>query len=137
MSFLTRARLWIERVLRSCYGGDQLSMTMAYAALALILLGAIPNMSWLIGIAYAMVICSFIRMFSRNRVARARENQWFLDKTAPLTTRFQQELARFRNRRNYLYFRCPGCKAWLKLPRGAGQVTVTCGRCGHKTDKKA
>jgi LSD1 subclass zinc finger protein len=137
MQFFQKLIARIQRIFKGCYGGDQLSMTMTYASLVLILLGAIPHLEALLAVAYALVILSFIRMFSRKIEARRRENEWFLKKTAPLLTQFYQARARFRNRKRYTYFRCPGCRAWLKLPRGSGHVTVTCGQCGRQIDKKA
>lgn len=155
MSFFQRANARIRRFFTGCYGGDQLSKAMTYASLILILLGAIPHMEALLLIAYVLVILSFARMFSRKIEARRRENTWFLQKTAPLiekagrirfsvqrkiappVTKFNQARARFRNRKAYAYFRCPGCRSWLKLPRGAGNVTVTCGHCGQQTNRKA
>ncbi len=137
MSFFRKTNAWIKRLFTGCYGGDQLSMAMAYGSFVLIVLGAIPRLEFLLAVAYALVILSFVRMFSRRIEKRRRENEWFLRKTAPLVTKFFQARARFKNRKLYAYFRCPGCRAWLKLPRGAGSVTVTCGRCGQKTDRKA
>ncbi len=135
MSFFVKASAWLKRIFRGCYGGDQLSMAMTYAALVLILLGALPRMEFLLFAAYGLVIWSFVRMFSRKIPARRRENEWFMRKTAPLVTKYYQAMARFRNRKLYAYFRCPGCRSWLKVPRGAGRVTVTCGHCGRRTDK--
>lgn len=137
MLFFQKAVATLKRVFRGCYGGDPLSMAMTYASLALILFGALPRMEVLLAIAYALVILSFARMFSRNIAARRRENEWFLRKTAPLVTNFFQAKARLKNRRLYAYFRCPGCRSWLKLPRGAGKVTVTCGKCGRQTNRTA
>ena len=137
MPFFQRAAAALRRMFRGCYGGDQLSMAMTYASLLLILFGALPHLEVLLVVAYALVILSFARMFSRKIEARRRENEWFLRKTAPLVTKFFQAKARFKNRRLYAYFRCPGCHAWLKLPRGAGKVTVTCGKCGRQTNKSA
>lgn len=137
MPFFQRAAATLKRVFRGCYGGDPLSMAMTYASLTLILFGALPHMEVLLAIAYAMVILSFARMFSRNIAARRRENEWFLRKSAPFVTKFFQARTRFKNRRLYAYFRCPGCRAWMKLPRGAGKVTVTCGKCGRQTNRTA
>ncbi len=155
MAFLRGVLARAKRFFTGCYGGDQLSMTMTYAALVLILMGAFPRLEVLLAVAYALVIWSFFRMFSRNVKARRRENDWFLRKTAPIAdrlyrvrtrltrkaaphvTRFYQARARFKNRKVYLYFRCPGCRSWLRLPRGAGNVSVTCGHCGRETRKTA
>ena len=37
----------------------------------------------------------------------------------------------------WLYYRCPQCRAWLRLPRNIGEKTVTCGKCGATFKKKA
>jgi LSD1 subclass zinc finger protein len=137
MPFFHKAAAALKRMFRGCYGGDQLSMAMTYASLLLILFGALPHLEVLLVVAYALVILSFARMFSRKIEARRKENEWFLRKTAPLVTKFFRAKARFKNRRLYAYFRCPGCRAWLKLPRGSGKVTVTCGKCGRQTNKTA
>jgi transcription elongation factor Elf1 len=39
--------------------------------------------------------------------------------------------------KKYKYFKCPECKSWLRLPRGVGEVTVTCGKCRHAFKQKA
>lgn len=77
------------------------------------------------------------RALSRNIAARERENRWFLSKFGPIFTRIRQAYVRFKNRKIYLYYRCPQCKSWLKLPRNVGEKTVTCGHCGASFNKKA
>ena len=52
-------------------------------------------------------------------------------------TQLRQAKNRFKNRKQYKYFRCPSCKAWLRLPRGKGVVTVTCSRCHTSFTQKS
>ncbi|MBR4234987.1 MAG: hypothetical protein IKR85_02865 [Clostridia bacterium] len=80
---------------------------------------------------------SIFRSLSRNINARARENEWFLAKFGPLRKKASQAYVRFKNRRIYLYYRCPQCKSWLKLPRNIGEKKVTCSHCGATFVKKA
>jgi LSD1 subclass zinc finger protein len=78
---------------------------------------------------------SFARMFSRKVAARRGRTIGFCE-----NRRLHEVLsgfARSQNRKNYAYFRCPGCRSWLKLPRGAGKVTITCLKCGRQTNKTA
>ena len=42
-----------------------------------------------------------------------------------------------KNSKKYRYFSCPKCKMRLRVPRGVGNVTITCKGCGEKFDKKA
>ena len=84
----------------------------------------------------AYVLCIF-RMFSRNNDKRSAENRRYLAMTERRRTARRQAKARFQNRKKYKYFRCPGCRAWLRLPRGTGVVTVTCSRCHTSFTQKS
>ena len=82
------------------------------------------------------MLCIF-RMFSRNNDKRSAENRRYLAMTERRRTARRQAKARFQNRKKYKYFRCPGCRAWLRLPRGTGVVTVTCSRCHTSFTQKS
>ena len=41
-----------------------------------------------------------------------------------------------RQRRYYLIIKCPKCSQKLRLPRGKGQLIVTCRSCGFKFKKR-
>ncbi len=137
MSFFEKIKQTLRSFMNGRYGGDQLSRTLLWAGLTIYLLGLILNISilWLIGlIAYAFVI---YRMFSKKLDVRAEENRKYMSWVSRRKTEYRQAKARFKNRKEYKYFRCPGCKSWLKLKRGTGSVTVTCSRCQHSFEEKA
>ena len=77
------------------------------------------------------------RMFSRNEDKRAAENRRYLAWKQRVTTKARQARNRFKNRKQYKYFKCPNCHAWLRLPRKAGVVTVSCNRCHSSFTQKA
>ena len=60
-----------------------------------------------------------------------------LDDEVTAIAQARQAHTRFKNRKVYLYYRCPQCRAWLRLPRNIGEKTVTCGKCGATFKKKA
>ena len=70
----------------------------------------------------ATLIYTLFRMFSRNTARRTAENAWFWNKTAKLRTAFSQARVRFKNRKEYKYFRCPQvprlAEAQARLGRG-------------------
>ena len=88
-------------------------------------------------VGLALLIYTLFRMFSRHTARRTAENAWFWNRTAKLRTSFSRARVRFQNRKEYKYFRCPKCHAWLKLKRGSGEGTLTCGKCKHAFKAKA
>ena len=72
-----------------------------------------------------------------NNAKRTAENAKYLDFTRNFRTNFSQFFVRLKNMKKYKYFRCPECKARLRLPRKVGEVTVTCGKCHHQFKQKA
>lgn len=118
-------------------GMDQLGFALLIASLVLSLLSSILRIGILSLASMAAWIYALYRMLSKNISAREKENQWFLSKYTPVASSVKQARVRFKNRKIYLYYRCPNCKAWLRLPRNIGEKTVTCGKCQSTFKKKA
>ena len=137
MRFLDRLRASLARFMAGRYGVDQLSYAMVVAALVLTVLGALTRLGLLTLLADALLIVSFVRMLSKNRVRRAQENQLYLQKTLGVRKGSREWLNRVKNSKQYRYFVCPKCKTRLRVPRGVGNVTITCKHCGNRFDKKA
>ena len=121
-------------------GADHLSMALLWTGLLAYLLGSIigsiqasvvfPLIGMLLNlVGFAAYVFSIFRLFSRNVEKRRAENRRYVTMMEKKSTERRQAKVRFQNRKKYKYFKCPGCKAWLRLPRGAGVVTVTCSRC--------
>ena len=137
MRFLDRLRQSLSRSMYGRYGSDQLSRVTMYTSIALLFLAYATGIRLLMTLSFAGYIWTIFRMFSKNREARARENMLYLQKTEKLRTEIRQARVRFRNRKQYKYFRCPQCRARLRLTRGCGEKTVTCQCCGHKFTMRA
>lgn len=82
------------------------------------------------GAFWIIVIYSYFRIFSKNIYKRQRENNWFISKKNYFKTRVSQ-------RKQYRFYDCPKCKTHLRVPRGVGEITITCKKCGYQFDKKA
>ncbi len=76
------------------------------------------------------VIYSYFRILSKNIIKRQKENAWFKGKMNYLKKRFY-------DRKQFKYFDCPKCKTHLRVPKGAGEITITCKKCGYEFDRKA
>lgn len=148
MTFWQKIKQTLRSFMDGRHGADQLSMALLWTGLIAYLLGTIFSgvqgfILWpLLGILLTLagiatyVLCIF-RMFSRNNDKRSAENRRYLAMTERRRTARRQAKARFQNRKKYKYFRCPGCRAWLRLPRGTGVVTVTCSRCHTSFTQKS
>ncbi|MCL1854259.1 MAG: hypothetical protein FWF86_00875 [Clostridia bacterium] len=136
MLFWHKIKQAIRSYMAGRYGSDTLNRTLLRLGIVLYLLGALLRLNALLlpGLA-AYITCAF-RMFSRNRAKRSAEERRYLAWKNRRNKQWKQAKARFRNRKEFTYFKCPGCRAWLKLPRGAGVVTVTCGRCQNSFTQK-
>ena len=127
----------LARFMYGRYGADNLGRVLIWGGIIVLLIGAFTGLRILTIIAYAAYIFAIFRMFSRNVEKRRLENQKYLSITAGLRKSTTQRMNRLRNSKQYKYFKCPNCKSYLKLPRGVGEVTVTCGKCKNQFRKKA
>lgn len=118
-------------------GSDQLCMALILLGIVLILIASITNLVIIDYLGLAAYIYALFRMFSRNLAKRRAENEKFLAFRRNFKTNVSQFFARLKNSKQYKYFRCPQCKARLRLPRKVGEVTVTCGKCHHQFKQKA
>lgn len=137
MGFFEKIRASFARFMSGRYGADQLSYAMVISALVLTVIGSIAHVMLLTLLADALLIVMFVRMFSKNRYQRAHENQVYLERTQNIRRAVTEWMNRMKNSKKYHYFTCPKCKARLRVPRGVGNVTITCKSCGEKFDKKA
>ena len=132
MSFLTKLKYRFQRFMIGRYGADKLNLVLVYASLVLMLLSSFLRLPGLSLVSEAMLIYALFRMLSKNTYKRSRENARFQAWRSPIETRIRQAYARFKNRRIYRYVKCPSCKSYLKVPRGAKEGTMTCGKCRHQ-----
>ena len=124
------------RFMAGRYGADQLSRFLMFAAIALVVVNIFlrSGILWLLGVA--ALVCVYFRMFSRNYDKRRRENERFLQLKYRLTGGARNWLDRRKQRRDYAFFRCPSCRAMLRVPRGKGKIRVTCRKCGNAFERK-
>lgn len=132
MGFVERLKMMLRGFMAGRYGTDRLSAHMIWFGVALLFVSMMVS-SFVLNLAslavYALVIA---RMLSKNTVKRSAENLYYVTRVTKIKKAIAHKRNRIKNRREYRYFKCPSCKAWLRVPRKAGQVKVTCGKCGHK-----
>lgn len=137
MNFWQRMKDSITRWMYGRYGADQLSRAILYTSLALLFISTFSGSILLFYLSIAGYCWMIFRMFSRNKQARAHENAAFMQKTSAWRTSLRQARVRFKNRKQYKYFKCPQCGVRLRLTRGCGEKTIVCNKCKHTFTMKA
>ena len=82
--------------------------------------------------ALAMLIWAGYRFFSRNVQKRYLENLHFMEKVGAVRNRSQMNKTKFDQRKDYKFFVCPNCKTNLRVPKGKGDIYITCSKCGTR-----
>ena len=122
---------------RRCNGPDNLGMAILIASLVLTLLTRILGLGILALLSMCLYAWAIFRMLSHNKTKRMEENRRFTQGWMKLKTELRQAVVRMKNIRKYKYYKCPNCKARLRMPRGIGEKTVTCSQCKHSFKQKA
>lgn len=136
MSFFARLAAAFQRFMTGRYGHDSLNQFLIY----LWIFEAVLNIFFKNGIlAYIGLLLCFIvffRMFSRNIVKRQRENADFYRLSQKWKKSFRHFSVRIRDRKIARFFRCPYCKAPIRMPRKIGTFQIKCPKCQNTFQKK-
>ncbi len=71
-----------------------------------------------------ILIYEYMRIFSKKREKRARENYRYYAIIGKIKGLFGYGFDK-----NYRYFKCPGCKKRVRVPRHHGKTEITCKNC--------
>ena len=115
-------------------GPDQLSRALTALLLAVLILSmfAEARLSRILMALFMLgVIYLYFRIFSRNVSRRREENAAYMQRTTSIRAWFRSLGERWRQRRDYKFFRCPMCRTLLRVPKGKGKIKIVCRKCGN------
>ena len=136
MNFFSRLNQGLSRFMYGRYGNDSLNRFL----IGLWLGEAILNLFfhsvilYLIGTVLSVVV--FFRMLSKNTVKRRRENAAWYEFSTKVKASFRLLAVRIRDRKVARFFKCPKCKAPIRMPRKVGKFNVRCTKCGTVFQKE-
>lgn len=120
------------------HGMDDLSKALFWFGLGLIVISVLPLgfLSRLMNtFGLVALVFSFVRAFSRQFQQRELENNMYLAFRMKLEREKQARKERFSQRKDFVFFKCPGCGTVLRVPRGKGKIHISC-RCGYQLYRK-
>ena len=119
-----------QRFMQGRYGADELCRFLTALGLILIVVNLFVRSGILSYVVLAILIYCYYRMFSRNYSRRYAENQKFLSWRSRLRSAFHLDGPDLEQRKVYHIYRCPSCRQKIRVPRGKGNIIVTCPKCG-------
>lgn len=133
-NFLLRLAYKMQAFMYGRYGYDALSRVLSITSIVLILASVFFPPLYII--ALAAFIYSMFRTYSKNIPARRRELAFYEKHTNGIRLYFKRLSNMWRDRKTHRYYKCPKCKAYLRVPRGKGEIIITCSVCKNKIEKK-
>lgn len=116
------------------YGVDQFGRFISIVVLILFILSLFTSgkaSQILMLLAVAGIVYMYFRVFSRNTAKRRGENDQYMKRTRSMRMFFMSLSERWKQRRDYKFFRCPSCGTLLRVPRGKGKIKIVCRKCGN------
>ena len=107
----------LSRLMYGRYGIDQLGNFMMWAAVAMMIFGAVVRSSLIYTLALVLIVWADVRIMSKNHSKRYAENQKFLELKNRVVGFFRGGTRAFKDK-EHCYFRCPSCHQQVRVPKG-------------------
>lgn len=125
------------RFMTGRYGLDSLGRFTMALTLIFIVMNYFTRNRLIPLLAWAGLILTYYRMFSRNIYKRSAENQQYLNRTAKLRRWFYTQKNVFIQRKTHHIYKCPSCKQKIRIPKGKGRIEIRCPKCNATFIKKS
>lgn len=111
---------WFQRFMAGRYGFDQFGGFLCISSLILIVIGAwvSPVLYWL---GLAAIVYSYFRILTATPASGTDENLKYLSYQNRVTTWFGKQQVRFKQRKDYHYYRAPSAASSCACPAGAAR----------------
>ncbi len=136
MNFFSKLSQSISKFMYGRYGNDSFNQFLigVWLAEAIINLFLHSVILYLFGTVLCIVV--FYRMLSKNLVKRRRENAAWYEFSTKMKQSFRFWTVRIRDRKVARFFKCPKCKAPIRMPRKVGKFNIRCAKCGNTFQKE-
>lgn len=129
----------IQAFMRGRYGFDELNGTMLALSIILSIISRFvfnfPARMIIELISLALFALCIFRALSRNCYQRGKENDLFKPIYIKVKDFFILTYKKFRDGRTHRYYKCPSCKAQLRVKNVKGKHTIRCPKCGYQFQK--
>ena len=135
MTFFSRIKEGMDRFMSGRYGTDALNRGLLLVWLVFLVFGFIFPTPWLFIPQLILCVVIFFRMLSKNAVRRRRENAAYYEWMKKIGAKWRHFTVRIRDRKIANFFRCPQCRADIRMPKKSGSFKIRCPKCGTEFTK--
>lgn len=124
-----------QKWMQGRYGYDELSKFLMTLSIIFMFLSFIRIFWFMYFLALACLVWVVFRCYSKNITKRIIEREKFLKITEKPRKFFSLQKMKWKDRKTFKYFKCSGCGANLRVPKGKGKIEITCPKC-HRSEIK-
>ena len=125
-----------RRFMRGRYGNDELNIFLLVLCTVFAFLSFIPQLYGISILTLVTLIWTSFRSLSKNHVKRRKELDVYRRMKNRMSKWFSLRKDMWRDRKTHTYFKCPKCKAVIRVPKRRGGGIVNCPKCGNKITRK-
>lgn len=126
---MNKIRYALYRFMYGRNGYDDLARALLGVTFVFCIVGIFfSNRIWNL-LVWVLLIYNTFRVFSKNILARRKENEKFLYFVKPYQVQWE-------NRKTHKVFRCQSCGQIIRVPKGKGSIEITCPKCRTKITKR-
>lgn len=128
---------WIQRFMIGRHGADQLSACLLILSIISMWIGRLVGIGLMATVGYLLLGFGFYRILSRDLGKRRRENNEFLQKSAPLRRKLGFLTRSMKEGSSHRHYVCTQCNKQLRVPRNKGKkvIKVVCPACRNQMKK--
>jgi len=100
-------------------------------------LSTFTKSSVLYSLSIILLIFYIYRMMSKDYQRRYKENYLYIKYKNKISNPISKAKYNIGQRKIYHIYKCPSCKQKVRVPKGKGNITITCPKCKTQFKKKS
>ena len=126
----------LYEILKGRYGVDELYRFSIIIVFILIIINLYIKSYIIELIEFIILVISFLRIFSKNKERRRKENNIYLSYKNKIIKYLDYQKRKYNDRNTHMYKKCPSCKQKIRLPLKKGNHKVKCPKCKNTFEVK-
>ncbi len=119
------------------YGYDQLSKLYLGVAMVCLVFSTFIRIPIVHLLSVLLLGYSLYRSFSKDIAKMSAQNQRYLNWRYQRVVKYANAKKHWAQRKEYRFYKCPGCRQKVRVPRGRGKIAITCPKCKAEFIKKS
>ena len=126
----------LYEILKGRYGIDELYRFSIIVVFILIIINLFIKSYIIELIEFIILVISFLRIFSKNKDRRRKENNIYLSYKNIIIKYLNYQKRKYNDRNTHMYKKCPSCRQKIRLPLKKCKHKVKCPKCKNTFEVK-